>query len=57
MSQNSTRTFVVGILFLFLFVLVIDWVFFPDALGMSMVPMGAFALVLWLNGYRMSKKK
>jgi len=57
MSQDNTRTFVVGILLAFLVVLVIDLVFFPGDLGMAMVPMGAFALVLWLNGYRVSKKK
>jgi hypothetical protein len=57
MKQDSAWALTAGALLTLFGVLVIEALFLPSALGMSMVPMGAFAIFLWLNGYRVSKKR
>jgi hypothetical protein len=57
MRESSLLVSVVGVLLAFLGVLVIEGLFFSGVLGVSLVPMGVFAVALWLGTYRASRKK
>jgi len=57
LNQDSIWAIVAGILLTIVFALVFEELFFPRDLGMTMIPSGAFALFLWLNAYRTSRKK
>jgi hypothetical protein len=57
MKESSFLAYVVGILLAFLGALAVEALFIPSALGVSMVPMGVFAVAVWLNAYRTSRKK
>jgi positive regulator of sigma E activity len=57
MKESSLLTYIVGILLAFLAVLVVEALVFPDFLGISLVPVGLFAVAVWLNTYRASRKK
>ena len=57
MKQDSIWAIVAGILLTIVFVLVLEQLFFPRDLGLTMIPSGAFALFLWFNAYRTSRKK
>jgi undecaprenyl pyrophosphate phosphatase UppP len=57
MKRNSVVALLVAILLVVPVALVIEGLFFPDFLGMTLVPLGVFGIVLWFNTYRTSKKR
>jgi hypothetical protein len=57
MKRSSIEAFAVSMLLVLFCVLVIEELFFPDILGVSMIPMGVFVVALWLDTYRTSRKK
>jgi hypothetical protein len=57
MKKIRVEAFMIAILFALPGVLVIEGLFFPDLLGVTLVPMGVFGIALWLNTYWTSKKK
>jgi len=57
LKQDSIWAFVAGILLTLLVLFVFEGLFFPRDLGITMIPAGAFVLFLWLNAYRVSRKK
>jgi hypothetical protein len=57
MSRDSVWAILAGILLTLLALLVFEELFFPKDLGITMIPSGAFAVFLWLNAYRIGKKK
>jgi len=48
---------VAGILLTLLVVLVVEEALRPQDVGMTMIPTGVFGVFLWLNAYRISRKK
>jgi hypothetical protein len=52
MKRGVSEAFVVAILLALPGVLVIEGLFFPDILGVSLVPMGVFGVALWQSTSR-----
>jgi hypothetical protein len=48
---------VAGILLTIAILLTMEELFFPEGVAPSMIVGGAFAVFLWLNAYRISRKK
>ena len=57
MKRDSIWAFLVGILLTLLGVLAIDEVLFPNDMIVFLVPTSAVMIFLWLNGYRIARKK
>jgi len=57
MKRSSIEALVVAILCALPCVLVIEGLLLPDILGVSMVPIGVFGISLWLNTYRIERRK
>jgi hypothetical protein len=56
MKERNLLVSIVGILLISVEVLLIEGFLLPGALGISMVPVGVFAVGVWFNTYRTSKK-
>ena len=56
MKRNSVVALLVAILLVVPGALVIEGLFFPHFLGVTLVPLGVFGIALWFNTYRTSKK-
>ena len=57
MKQDSIWAITTGILLTLLLVLIVEGAFFPQDVGATMIPIGVFDVFLWLNAYRVSRKK
>jgi len=57
LKRDSIWAIVAGILLTIAVVLTIEELFFPDEVAPSMIASGTFAVFLWLNAYRVSRRK
>ena len=57
MKRDSIWAIVAGILLTIFVLLTFEELFFPAEVAPSMIAGGAFAVFLWLNAYRVSRKK
>jgi hypothetical protein len=57
MKRSGVEAFLVAILLAVPAVLVIEGLFYPDFLGVTLVPLGVFGIALWFDTYRTSKKR
>jgi len=57
LKRDSIWAIVAGILLTIPPLLVIERLFFPEDLSPTMIVTGVFAVFLWLNAYRVSRKK
>ena len=57
MRRDSVWALLAGLLLTLIGVLVVVWVLFPDDVVLFMIPMYVFAIALWLDAYRVARKK
>jgi hypothetical protein len=57
MKRDSIWAFVAGILLTSVALSVFVWAFFPDDFLEYAFPLYVFEVLLWLNAYRVSRKK
>jgi len=57
LNRDSIWAIVAGILLTIAILLTMEELFFPEGVAPSMIVGGAFAVFLWLNAYRISRKK
>ncbi len=57
MKRDSVWAILAGILLTLLVLLVVEELVFPNMVALYMIPMSALVVFLWLNAYRVSRKK
>ena len=57
MKRDSIWAILAGILLTLLVLLVVEELVFPNKVALYMIPMSVLVVVLWLNAYRISRKK
>jgi uncharacterized membrane-anchored protein len=56
-TRDSIWAIVAGILLTIVLLLVVEEVFLPQDVSLTMIPLGAVIVFLWLNAYRVARKK
>jgi heme/copper-type cytochrome/quinol oxidase subunit 4 len=57
LRRDSLWAFIAGILLTIVLLLVVEESFIPQDVSLTMIPLGAFIVFLWLNAYRVSWKR
>jgi len=57
LKRDSIWAITAGILLTLLLVLIVEEAFLPQDVAVTMIVTGVFAVFLWLNAYRVSRKK
>ncbi len=57
MKRDRIWAILAGILLTLLVLLVVEELVFPNMVALYMIPMSALVVFLWLNAYRISRKR